>query len=70
MDADPDEVLIETQKAAEPHLRIHAIWRMNEPTWWQDVPSNTDIFLSSEPASTAAHPLRGWPSTAQALWRG
>jgi len=30
--ADPDEVLIETQKAAEPHLRIHAIWRMNEPT--------------------------------------
>jgi len=30
--ADPDEVLIETQKAAEPHLRIHAIWRMNELT--------------------------------------
>ena len=42
--ADPDEVLIETQKAAESHLRIHAIWRMNELTWWQDVPSNTDIF--------------------------
>jgi hypothetical protein len=39
-----DEVLIETQKAAEPHLRIHTIWRMNELTWWQGVPSKTDIF--------------------------